>query len=214
MSEEKKGLLAREYTRRQFMKLTAKGLTGVALSSSLLSLMGVTRSQAEGGQVEVLATPEYLLVANRAKCTGCQRCELNCTLARDGDAHPYMARIHMRDFVNFGKEGPTDDFIHGDGFFGQWMLSPETCKQCGNAPCLNACPVGAIYVSDRNNARVVDPDKCVGCGACVAACPWSMPRLDPETRKSSKCINCGACVRGCPTSALTMIPWEDVLAAM
>lgn len=214
MSEEKKGFLSREYTRRQFMKLSAKGLTGVALSSSLLSLMGVTRTQAESGQVEVLATPEYLLVANRAKCTGCQRCELNCTLARDGNARPYMARVHMRDYVNFGKEGPTDDFTHGDGFFGEWGVAPETCKQCGDPACMNACPMGAIVISERNNARVVDTDKCVGCGLCRSACPWDMPRIDPQTRKSSKCVNCGACVRGCPTSALTMIDWEDVAAAM
>lgn len=213
MSEEKKGFLSREYTRRQFMKLSAKGLTGVALSSSLLSLMGATRSQAESGQVVAMATPDYLLVANRAKCTGCQRCEFNCTLANDGDLHPYMARIHIRDYVNFGVEGPTDDFRNGDGFFGQWGMAPETCKQCGDAPCLNACPVGAIFVAGTG-ARVVDTEKCVGCGACKAACPWDMPRLDPVTNKSSKCINCGACVRGCPTSALKMIDWEDVAAAM
>ncbi len=214
MSEEKKGFLSREYTRRQFMKLSAKGLTGVALSSSLLSLMGVTKSQAESGQVEVYATPEYLLVANRAKCTGCQRCETNCTLARDGEARPYMARVRVRDKVNFGTEVPGDDYNKGDGNFGTWSMEPDTCKQCGDPACLKACPVQAIGISERNNSRVVDETKCVGCGMCVQACPWSMPRVNPETRKSSKCINCGNCVRGCPTSALTMIPWEDVAAAM
>ena len=29
-----------------------------------------------------------------------------------------------------------------------------------------------------------------------------------------KCISCGACVAGCPTSALRMIPWEDVAKAL
>ena len=28
------------------------------------------------------------------------------------------------------------------------------------------------------------------------------------------CISCGACVAGCPTSALRMIPWEDVAKAL
>ncbi len=214
MSEEKKGFLSREYTRREFMKLTGKGLTGIALSSSLLSLMGVTRGQAESGQVDVLATPEKLIVVNRAKCTGCQRCEMNCTLARDGDLHPYMARIHVRDSVNFGLNGPADDYRHEDGIFGSWTFEPETCKQCGDPACMKACPMGAIIVSERNGARIVDTEKCVGCGMCVSACPWKMPRVDAETRKSSKCVNCGACVRGCPTSALKMIDWEDVAAAM
>ncbi len=214
MSEENKGFMNREYTRRQFMKLSAKGLTGVALSSSLLALMGVTESQAASGEVKVIATPTHLLVANYAKCTGCQRCELNCSLANEGALHPYMARVRVRESLNFGLEGPTDDYMHGNGSYGDWTYQPETCKQCAAPKCMEICPMEAIYVSEANGARMVDEEKCVGCGACVKACPWGMPRVHPQRVKSTKCINCGACVKGCPTSALTMIPWEDVATAM
>ena len=214
MSDTKKTLMDREYTRRQFMKLSGKGLAGVALSSTLLSLMGCTRSQAEAGLVDTIATPDFLLVANRAKCTGCQRCEVNCTLANDGDAHPYMARIRVRQNVNFGDQGPTDDYKHGDGFFGLWGFKPDTCKQCSDPACVNVCPMKAISADPVTGARVIDEDKCVGCGACVNACPWHMPRVDVEKHKSTKCISCGACVAGCPTSALRMIPWEDVAKAL
>ena len=214
MSDTKKTLMDREYTRRQFMKLSGKGLAGVALSSTLLSLMGCTRSQAEAGLVDTIATPDFLLVANRAKCTGCQRCEVNCTLANDGDAHPYMARIRVRQNVNFGDQGPTDDYKHGDGFFGLWGFKPDTCKQCADPACVNICPRKAISADPVTGARVIDEDKCVGCGACVNACPWHMPRVDVEKHKSTKCISCGACVAGCPTSALRMIPWEDVAKAL
>lgn len=214
MSDTKKTLMDREYTRRQFMKLSGKGLAGVALSSTLLSLMGCTRSQAEAGLVDTIATPDFLLVANRAKCTGCQRCEVNCTLANDGDAHPYMARIRVRQNVNFGDQGPTDDYKHGDGCFGLWGFKPDTCKQCADPACVNVCPMKAISADPVTGARVIDEDKCVGCGACVNACPWHMPRVDVEKHKSTKCISCGACVAGCPTSALRMIPWEDVAKAL
>ena len=214
MSDTKKTLMDREYTRRQFMKLSGKGLAGVALSSTLLSLMGCTRSQAEAGLVDTIATPDFLLVANRAKCTGCQRCEVNCTLANDGDAHPYMARIRVRQNVNFGDQGPTDDYKHGDGFFGLWGFKPDTCKQCADPACVNAFPMKALSADPVTGARVIDEDKCVGCGACVNACPWHMPRVDVEKHKSTKCISCGACVAGCPTSALRMIPWEDVAKAL
>ena len=214
MSDTKKTLMDREYTRRQFMKISGKGLAGVALSSTLLSLMGCTRSQAEAGLVDTIATPDFLLVANRAKCTGCQRCEVNCTLANDGDAHPYMARIRVRQNVNFGDQGPTDDYKHGDGFFGLWGFKPDTCKQCADPACVNVCPMKAISADPVTGARVIDEDKCVGCGACVNACPWHMPRVDVEKHKSTKCISCGACVAGCPTSALRMIPWEDVAKAL
>ena len=214
MSDTKKTLMDREYTRRQFMKLSGKGLAGVALSSTLLSLMGCTRSQAEAGLVDTIATPDFLLVANRAKCTGCQRCEVNCTLANDGDAHPYMALIRVRQNVNFGDQGPTDDYKHGDGFFGLWGFKPDTCKQCADPACVNVCPMKAISADPVTGARVIDEDKCIGCGACVNACPWHMPRVDVEKHKSTKCISCGACVAGCPTSALRMIPWEDVAKAL
>ena len=29
----------------------------------------------------------------------------------------------------------------------------------------------------EDGTRTVDPEKCVGCGTCVAACPWHMPCL-------------------------------------
>ena len=209
-----KKIMDRELTRRQFMKLTGKGLAGVALSSSLLSLMGVTKAQAEAGLVNVIATPDYLLVANAAKCTGCQRCEVNCTLANDGVSNPYLSRIHVRENVNYGIEGVTEDYRHGQGFFGLWSIQPETCKQCADPACMNICPMKAIYVEEGTGVRKIDESKCVGCGACVNACPWHMPRINPETKKSTKCVSCGACVAGCPTSALKMIPWEDVAAAL
>ena len=55
--------------------------------------------------------------------------------------------------------------------------------------------------------------ECCGCGACVEACPWHMPTVNPETSKSSKCISCGACGAGCPSGALQIVPWDDVTAA-
>ena len=203
----------KEMTRRKFLELTGKGAAGLAASSSLLSLFGITKAQAESGAVSVLATPDFVLVANKAQCTGCQRCEMNCTLANDGDCHPYMSRIRVRDVVNYGSEIDANKAV-GGGMFGDWSVLPETCKQCADPACLNACPMKAIYVEEGTGIRKIDEEKCVGCGACVAACPWKMPRIDVETRKSTKCVGCGACVAGCPTSALKMVLWEDVAAAL
>ena len=39
-------------------------------------------------------------------------------------------------------------------------------------PCETVCPFGAITVGDQiTNLPAVDPEKCTGCGACVAICP-------------------------------------------
>ena len=206
-----KSLMNREYTRREFMKMTAKGLAGVSLSGSMLSLLGCTLAQAE--QVQLYPNAEFLLVFNPARCTGCQRCEANCTLANDGVAQPYMSRIHVRDYAQFGGK-VTADYLEKDGIFGNWSIPAETCRQCKDAPCMVGCPVKAISPDPRTGARVVDESVCVGCGMCVKNCPWSMPRLRLDTGKSTKCVNCGACAAGCPTSALKMIQWEDVATAM
>jgi len=94
--------------------------------------------------------------------------------------------------------------------------------------CQNACLFDAISV-DAEGMRHIDPEKCTGCGACVAACPRKLIMLIPETKHvtikcSSKaknpvakqlcgteqpCIGCGLCVRKCPVQAITV---ENTLA--
>ena len=39
---DRKSFLDKDYTRRQFLKLSGKSLAGLALSSSLLSVLGVS----------------------------------------------------------------------------------------------------------------------------------------------------------------------------
>lgn len=43
----------------------------------------------------------------------------------------------------------------------------DACINCG--ACEADCPVEAI--SEKDNARWIDPDTCQSCGACVGACP-------------------------------------------
>lgn len=59
----------------------------------------------------------------------------------------------------------------------------------------------------------VDIDKCVGCNACVRACPVgdaNVARMDEEGRlkitiDDEKCIKCGACIRACSHGARSYI---------
>ena len=43
----------------------------------------------------------------------------------------------------------------------------DDCINCG--ACDSECPTGAI--SEKDDKRVIDPEKCTNCGACVDACP-------------------------------------------
>lgn len=196
--------LNKDYTRRQFLKLSGKTLAGVTLSSTMLSTLGLTAAAAENATV--WAMPQGLLVVDPDKCTGCLRCEINCSLVNDGVVSSHLSRIKMTRNLTSSR--------NGNGLYTKntWVYFPDTCRQCEDPACGNACPVKAIY-ADENGVKKVDETKCVGCGACAAACPWHMPTVNPETKKSTKCVQCGACAAGCVTGALTIVPWDAIAAA-
>ena len=52
---------------------------------------------------------------------------------------------------------------------------------------------------------MVDKNKCIGCGTCVAICPVGASSLDCEGKAvidRAKCIRCGACQSSCPVEAI------------
>jgi molybdopterin-containing oxidoreductase family iron-sulfur binding subunit len=55
----------------------------------------------------------------------------------------------------------------------------HACMHCDDPPCVEACSAEAI--SKRADGIVlIDQKKCVGSGACVDACPYGVPRLNPK----------------------------------
>jgi len=54
----------------------------------------------------------------------------------------------------------------------------------GYNDCYNACLFDAISI-DENNMRIIDGDKCTGCGKCVEACPRDLIELVPVSKKSA-----------------------------
>lgn len=199
--------LKSEMTRRRFMKISGKSLVGIALSTSFLSLIGCTQEQVTSGQVSMWSTPQGLLIVNEAKCTGCQRCEINCTQVNDGNVSSFISRVKVTRNLMVSK--------HGNGLYtdNPWEYYPDTCRQCAEPACGNACPVEAIFSDDRG-VKKVDESKCIGCGTCVNACPWNMPTVNQETKKSTKCILCGACAAGCPAGALSIVDWDEITATL
>ncbi|MCF7792577.1 MAG: Fe-S cluster domain-containing protein [Candidatus Cloacimonetes bacterium] len=96
--------------------------------------------------------------------------------------------------------------------------------------CIAACMFDAIHL-DENGMRIIDKEKCTGCGACVTACPRDLIELVPikkrvhvlcsshdkgaEARKrcgnKTACIGCSLCAKKCPKDAITM---QDDLAVI
>ena len=94
------------------------------------------------------------------------------------------------------------------------------CRGCMVHSCKEVCPREAISIV--NHKATVDSDKCIECGKCTQACPYSAIIMQhrpcmvsckvkaisiDDNRKAridnSKCISCGACVYKCPFGAIS-----------
>ncbi len=200
---------AHETTRRGFLKLSVS--TGISLAA--VSAFGglAARSGFAAPAMPILTNAKGMILGDPSRCVGCRRCELACTEFNDGKSQPSIARVQVGRNYNFGSEGAREGFWRGDGEFGNFRLVQDTCKQCPHpVPCATACPQGAIVADAQTGARVVDAEKCIGCGLCNGACPWQMIQVDPDTKKATKCFNCGQCAEACPTGALRLVAWRDL----
>lgn len=195
-------------TRRDVLAMAGCGVAGL-VAGGVLASWGVTTASIASGRVEIRHTATKMIVTDRARCSGCQRCELMCTLRNDGRASHNSARVQVWRNYNFGHgNGSNDGTVGLPGSNCEFTV--EHCKQCKDAWCVAVCPVHAIQADPKSGARVIDPDVCIGCGMCHDACPWNMPRLDPITGVSSKCIACGRCAQQCPNGAIRFVDWKDI----
>lgn len=70
------------------------------------------------------------------------------------------------------------------------------------------CPMGTMQkaLGGKNTYIAIDKDRCIECGRCEKACPFSLPVL--EYRESGimdnpDCLKCSECIAACPVDALS-----------
>ena len=71
------------FTRRTVLAMAGCGVAGLVVGGVLAS-WGVTSASIASGRIEIRTTPTKMIVTDRARCSGCQRCEMMCTLKNDG----------------------------------------------------------------------------------------------------------------------------------
>ena len=97
----------------------------------------------------------------------------------------------------------------------------DSCRGCFAHHCQAVCPKDAITLDENEHAHI-DKSKCINCGKCAQACPYSAIvnrkrpcqkackvgaiSMNPDSTvkiEHDKCISCGACVYQCPFGALS-----------
>jgi Fe-S-cluster-containing dehydrogenase component/formate-dependent nitrite reductase membrane component NrfD len=137
--------------------------------------------------------PNYGFAIDLRKCIGCHACTIACK-----SEHDIPVGVN-RCWVKTVEKGTFPQT--------QRLFFPVLCNQCTDAPCMNICPTGALY-KRRDGIVDLNGEACIGCRACMAACPYDQLFIDPNTRTAEKCNFCAnrienqlepACVSVCPT---------------
>jgi Fe-S-cluster-containing dehydrogenase component/formate-dependent nitrite reductase membrane component NrfD len=150
-------------------------------------------------------TPQikWAKVIDQTRCIGCHACTTACK--SENEVPLSVTRTYVK-HVDIG-EFPQTRRAH----------QVTRCNQCAHAPCVTACPTTAMF---KRADGIVDFDKsiCIGCKACMAACPYDAIFINPEDHSAEKCNFCAhridvglepACVVVCPTEAILVGDMND-----
>ena len=146
--------------------------------------------------------PRYAMAIDLSLCVGCAACAVACKM--ENEVPPGVFNLWIRE----REVGEYPNLVV--------EFRPEQCLHCENPPFVSVCPLGASYQT-TDGLVLVDPKKCIACGACIAACPYDARYLHPAGYVS-KCTFCAhrlekgkvpACVETCPTYCRTFGDLED-----
>ncbi|MGB6336385.1 MAG: 4Fe-4S dicluster domain-containing protein [Thermoanaerobaculia bacterium] len=142
-------------------------------------------------------------VIDNQSCIGCHACTTACK--SENEVPLSVTRTYVK-YVDVGSFPQA-----------RRVFQVTRCNQCADSPCTEVCPTKAMH---RRPDGIVDFDKsiCIGCKACIAACPYDAIFINPEDHTAEKCNFCAhridiglepACVVVCPTEALMVGDMND-----
>jgi len=146
---------------------------------------------------------KYGFIIDNRKCIGCHACTVACK-----SEHEVPLGVN-RTWVKYIEKGSFPD--------SKRFFTVMRCNHCESAPCVTICPVTALY---KREDGIVDFDnkRCIGCKACMQACPYDALYIDPDTHTAAKCNYCAnrvdiglnpSCVNVCPTEAIIAGDLDD-----
>ncbi len=175
---KKKTKIKLQLTRRDFLIVggTAAGSVVAAqlLTTGPLSPFASFRQeQVEGVQANATPTTGHRwgMVINLDKCIGCEYCLRACTATNDVWVDPNQSR----------PEKPWNIVVQEKTSAGSPFFFSRPCLHCGDAPCVEVCPVQATY-HRADGLVVMNYDRCIGCRYCEIACPYDARKFNWQAR--------------------------------
>ncbi len=144
----------------------------------------------------------YAMVIDTALCVGCSDCVVACKTENN------VPEGYCRDWV--------EEAVRGTFPTVQLTIHAARCNHCSSPPCVTCCPTGASHVRE-GGVVLVDHGKCIGCKACIEACPYDARFSHPDGY-ADKCTFCihrveqgllPACVAVCPTHCMHFGDLDD-----
>ena len=193
-----------ENSRREFLKTSSLGLVA---ANAAAEVDGIEESQ----QVHPAYQPEerwkdrmtppddgkkYGWFVDTRRCFGCHGCEVSCKAENDVPLGNYIRQTFYQDVGEYPKVAR--------------LFMPMSCQHCEDAPCIKACPCGALHKGSGGSV-VIDYNTCCGHATCAEVCPYGAIYIDPVANQAVKCHNCyhrieesmePACANTCPADAI------------
>ncbi|SUG90785.1 formate dehydrogenase-O subunit beta [Salmonella enterica subsp. enterica] len=154
-------------------------------------------------------------------CIGCKACQVACSewndirdeVGNNVGVYDNPADLTAKSWtvMRFSEVEQNDKL--------EWLIRKDGCMHCADPGCLKACPAEGAIIQYANGIVDFQSEQCIGCGYCIAGCPFNVPRLNPEDNRVYKCTLCvdrvtvgqePACVKTCPTGAIHFGSKEDM----